>query len=406
MRRYSRKELALEPQMTFASAVSTSRDLEEAVVEISSDLHAGLEDADVDLAVVFYTPHYGPAASLLARRLHDIIQPGILLGCMGQGVIGHDREIENEPGIAVTAGGLPGVALQAVEFKAHRWAEVLRDTESFGNTVGASTGAKLFLLAADPFTTPADPLLNAFNSAYPGVPIIGGMASGAKQPRSNCLILNDRVLTGGAVAVSFEGLVDVDVIVSQGCRPVGRPFLVTEAKENVILNLEGESPLNRIQEMINEMSDEDRAILDKGLFVGRAIALEDEQLGRGGFLIRGVMGVDRDSGALAVGDVIEEGETIQFHLRDARTAKEDLEMMLTPQSIYERPRGGFLFSCNGRGTNLFDHPNGDVDTIRDILGEVNLAGFFCAGEIGPVGGKNFLHGHTASLAFLRPSPIH
>lgn len=396
----------MEPQMTFASASSASKDLENAVTQISSDLQAVLEGADVELAFVFYTPHYGQAASLLVRRLQDSIQPGILIGCMGEGVIGSDREIEREPGIAVTAGALPGVALSTVEFKPDRWANVLDDNVRFQSAVGATEDAKLFLLVADPFTTPADPLLDAFNSVYPGIPMIGGMASGAGQPRSNCLILNDRVLTGGAVAVSLEGLVDADVIVSQGCRPIGRPFIVTDAKENVILSLEGDSPLDRIQEMVNDMSDEDRATLEKGLFVGRAIEAEDDDpLGRGSFLIRGVMGVDQATGAMAVGDLIHEGETIQFHLRDAQTAKEDLELMLTPQSIYEKPRGGFLFSCNGRGTNLFDHPNGDVETIRNILGDVDLAGFFCAGEIGPVGGRNFLHGHTASLAFLRPTSV-
>jgi small ligand-binding sensory domain FIST len=170
----------------------------------------------------------------------------------------------------------------------------------------------------------------------------------------------------------------------------------------MIYSLEGEPPLNQLQKLARDLSPEDRRLLQYGLLLGRAIASEQETLGRGDFLIRGVMGIDQQNGAMVVGDSIKDGETVQFHLRDASTAIEDLEMMLAPQLFYDSPRGGLLFSCNGRGTRLYDHPNGDITTIQKVIGDIHLAGFFCAGEIGPIGGKNFLHGHTASLALFRP----
>ncbi|MDX1524307.1 MAG: FIST C-terminal domain-containing protein, partial [Anaerolineae bacterium] len=151
-----------------------------------------------------------------------------------------------------------------------------------------------------------------------------------------------------------------------------------------------------------ELSEADQGLLQNGLFIGRAINDNQAELGRGDFLIRGISGIDRENGALIVSDYLQSGETVQFHLRDANTAEEDLEMMLTPQLLYDPPAGAMLFSCNGRGTRLYPHPDGDISTIRKVVGDVDLAGFFCAGEIGPIGGRNFLHGHTASLALFRP----
>jgi small ligand-binding sensory domain FIST len=169
----------------------------------------------------------------------------------------------------------------------------------------------------------------------------------------------------------------------------------------VIYALDDHSPLRWIQDLVPELSIVDRSLLQSGLFVGRALDSQREVLGCGDFLIRGVIGIDQQKGSIAVGGLVEEGEMIQFHLRDAITAKEDLEMMLVPQSFRQPPAGGILFTCNGRGTKLYDHPDGDISVIQDNLSGIPLAGFFCAGEIGPVGSRNFLHGHTASLVLFR-----
>jgi small ligand-binding sensory domain FIST len=248
-------------------------------------------------------------------------------------------------------------------------------------------------------------VLQAFNTNYVGIPVVGGMASGALRSGGNALWVNDQVIHEGALGVSIYGAVDVDVVVSQGCRPIWRPFKVITAHRNVIFNLEGRPPLAWLQDLIPELSEDDRALLQNGLFVGCSIKTGQDQLGRGDFLIRGVVGVDQQSGAIAIGDSVMDGDTIQFHLRDALTAQEDLEMMLIPQTFRPPPSGALAFLCNGRGTRLYDHPNGDISVIQANLEGTHLAGFFCAGEIGPIGRTNFLHGHTASLVFFRPMSL-
>ncbi len=387
--------------MRFASAATTERDIDRAVTALVDQIRAQVDALEFDFAMAFFSADFAPVAPSGADRLHTALNPRVLIGCTCEGVIGKDREVEHQPAITLVAARLPGVNLVPFSLDADDW-DALDDAPRFRALVGAPDDARLIVLVADPFTTPIEALLDAFNAQYAGVPIIGGMASAAQQPGGNALLLNDRAFASGAVGVALAGDCEIDLIVSQGCRPFGRALTVTEADDNVIVSLEGESPLKHIQNLVAQLSEEDQALLERGLFVGRAIDTRRGTLGRGDFLIRSLLGVDRESGAIGVGDSIRAGETIQFHLRDQRTAKEDLELLLTPQALDVPPRGALLFLCNGRGTRLYDHPDGDISTIQNILGGVHLAGFFAAGEIGPVGGKNFLHGHTASMALFRP----
>jgi small ligand-binding sensory domain FIST len=388
--------------LQFASATSKAKNPLEAVPEIIATVRRTFAEDEIDFALLFLSPHFGDNAAQYARSLRKELGIRLLVGTTGEGVIGSDEEIEQSPAMSLLVGKLPGVELEPILFNGAdlRGAFIEGKPALEGASVPDST--KLFLMLADPFSSPMDFLLDAFNAEYSGVPIIGGMASGAPGPGKNAIILNDTVARDGAVVVAFAGDVAVDVIVSQGCRPVGPALKVTDSRDNVIKQLEGKTPLDHLQDLVSALSSQDRELLKNGLFVGRAIDSEKEVLGRGDFLIRGVMGLDRESGAITVGDVIDEGEVVQFHLRDAATAKEDLEMMLTPQALFGKPSGAFLFSCNGRGTRLYDHANGDISAIQAFFPGLNVAGFFCAGEIGPIGGRNFLHGHTASLALFRP----
>jgi small ligand-binding sensory domain FIST len=191
--------------------------------------------------------------------------------------------------------------------------------------------------------------------------------------------------------------------VSQGCRPIGRPFVVTKAHDNVIEHLGGKPALAVLRDTVNELPEPERQKLANGLFVGRAINEYRENWGRGDFLVRNVMGVDQEAGALAVTDYVRVGQTVQFHMRDAATATEDLALLLEGRATPERPpAGGLLFSCNGRGTRMFEQPCHDVGAARKAMPKTPVAGFFAAGELGPVGGRNFIHGHTASFALFRP----
>ncbi|MCZ7573880.1 MAG: FIST C-terminal domain-containing protein [Ardenticatenaceae bacterium] len=389
-------------QMHFASAITIEDSIETATGDLAAQIRTQMSGQTLDLALAFLSPHFGRVATSVASGLREALSPRTLLGCTAEGVIGPEKEIERGPAIALVAGHLPDVDLVPFVLPVTDWTQTLDSPAAFRQAVVAPAATRLFVMLADPYSVPVEEVLGAFNSFYASVPVIGGMASGWPQPGGNALLLNDHVLSAGAVGVAFAGDVEVDVVVSQGCRPIGRTFTVSAARENVIVSLDGTPPLVRIQEVVAQLGEEDRALLKNGLLIGRAIDPHQETLGRGDFLIRSVMGVDPESGAIAVGDTIQDGEAVQFHLRDAVAAEEDLEMMLTPQLFFEPPRGAFLFSCNGRGTRLYDHPDGDVSLIRQVLGDVSLAGFFCAGEIGPIGGKNFLHGHTASLVLFRP----
>ena len=211
------------------------------------------------------------------------------------------------------------------------------------------------------------------------------------------MFLDDRVIDTGAVGVRVDGI-RIRALVSQGCRPIGSIYTVTVAEGNVIRELAGRPPLQRLQEVVEALPPEDRELVNRGLHVGRVIDEYKTELGRGDFLIRGVTGVDPQTGALAVGDRIEVGETIQFHVRDAATADEDLRNLLEQEA--EPADGALLFTCNGRGSRLFPVPDHDASLVSNKLGGLPLAGFNCAGEIGPIGGKNFLHGFTASVALF------
>jgi small ligand-binding sensory domain FIST len=386
-------------EMKFASAITTERDIDRVVQSLEQDLRTQMDFPELDLVVVFFSSHWSTVASAITDRVRTALNPRFLIGCTCEGVIGKDREIERERAVSIVAARLPHATLVPFSFDSDDWT-LLEEENAFRKLVGLPIETRLVVLLADPHSTPIDGMLDAFNMHYPGIPLVGGMASGGAQVGSNVLVLNDRAFMSGAVGVALAGDFDVDVIVSQGCRPFGRTFTVSDAEENILRGLEGTPTLEQVQKLVADLSEDDRALLKNGLFVGRAIRSGD--LGRGDFLIRSVIGIDRSSGAMGVGDSIRTGETIQFHLRDQKTAEEDLEMLLMPQSLDEPPAGMLLFSCNGRGTRLYDHPNGDVSIVQDILGNVNLAGFFCAGEIGPIAGKNFLHGHTASIALFRP----
>lgn len=385
----------------FASATTTASTPAEAVDDLRRQVEPRTDAPGYDLALLFVSPHHQQHAASLLASLRAAWNPSVLIGCVGVGVIGANEELERRPAITALVGSLPGARLHPFNIQPRdlRVRPVLPG--SLIPDAPPASEIRLILLMADPFSMPMDATLDTMNLLFAGTPVVGGMASGGRAPDQTMLFLNGDIVTTGAIGVAITGDLEVDLIVSQGCRPVGPVYDVTEAEENVILSLEDETPLKRIQDLVTDLPDEERDLLRNGLFIGRAIDSDRERLGRGDFLIRGVMGIDQKTGAIAVGDEIRLGEKVQFHVRDARTAQEDLELMLSPQGIFGRPSAGIVFSCNGRGSQLYQHPNGDIDVIQAALGGIPVAGFFCAGEIGPIGGRNFLHGHTASIALLR-----
>jgi small ligand-binding sensory domain FIST len=390
--------------MKFQSLLSTDESSDAAVAQvIESAQRHGVGETDV--AFVFLTPHHAADAQAIVEKIWLELDPQAVIGCTAEGVIGGQREIERSPGLAVLAGRLPGARIHPFHIGTDAWQELLSDPARLNEHLGVGAETRALIAMGDPWTSPMNPFMQVLDEHARGVPLIGGMASGANQPGGNVLLRNDDCHDEGLVGVSLSGrAIDVRTLVSQGCRPIGKPMVITKAREEVVEQLGGKPALQVLHETVTELSNADRELLRNGLFVGRAVSEYREKFARGDFVIRNVMRVDQQSGAIAVADHFRVGQTIQFHLRDAATAHEDLESLLNAHRSRhgEAPgAGALLFSCNGRGTNLFDLPCHDVTCAAAALPDTPVAGFFAAGELGPVGGRNFMHGHTASFAIFQ-----
>jgi small ligand-binding sensory domain FIST len=384
--------------MRIGAALSTDPDPTRATSAAVEEARSGLGGAEVSLALVVASRHHAPSAGVVSEAVRVEARPERVIGCVAETVVGGDREVEGGPAVAVWLASLP----EPVE-TFHM--EFVRTSEGgvFGGYRFEDAGPGPCLLIGDPFSFPTDLLLGHMNTRVPGTVLVGGMASGGVGPGGTRLFLDGRVVDTGAVGARLPGI-RIRALVSQGCRPIGEVYTVTGAEQNVILELGGRPPLQRLQQLVGTLPAEDRELVSRGLHVGRVIDEYKAEPGYGDFLIRGVIGIDPQSGALAVGDRIEVGEAIQFHLRDAATADEDLRTVLDREA--EPAAGALLFTCNGRGSRLFSVPDHDASLVSEKLGGVPLAGFNCAGEIGPVGGKNFLHGFTASIAlFTNPDAV-
>lgn len=361
-----------------------------------SEALASLGDSSPSFAVLFASEHFfGNAEALVAAVAGETGQVP-LIGCVAEAVAGGSREVESEPAVSLwLAAELGPVETFAMEF--------------VGTPTGGAFGgyrfeqdAGLRLMICDPFTFPVSDLLTHLNQHVPGATVMGGMASGGLQLRQSRLFLDGRVLSHGAVGASLPQA-EVHALVAQGCRPVGNPYTTTRADGNVIFELGGRSPLERLRDLAAALPAGDRERLAQGVHLGMVIDEYQAEPGQGDFLIRGVAGVDPESGAIAVGDEVVVGQTVQFHVRDAGSADEDLRRTLEREAAAlgaRRAAGALLFTCNGRGSRLFAEPDHDAGLLAEVLGRIPVAGFFCAGELGPVGGQNFLHAYTASIALF------
>ncbi|HSU69268.1 MAG TPA: FIST N-terminal domain-containing protein [Tepidisphaeraceae bacterium] len=387
--------------MRFYSAISGSDSAYDAVEEVIAEAEQAME-GKIDAVFAFFTAHHREDAEEILERLWLELDPQALVGCSAEGVIAGELEIEREPGIAILTARLPDVRIHPFHIASRTdWRHLLTDEEVLRERLGIGEQTRAILAFADPFTTPLDEFMPCLDEHAAGIPLLGGMASSARRPGENILLRNDQTLGEGMVGLSLSGPISVEAVVSQGCRPIGTPMVVTKSHDNVIEQIGGKPTLTALQNVIESLPESERDLLQNGLLVGRAISEYRDRFGRGDFLVRNVVGVDQDSGAVAMADYIRTGQTVQFHVRDAKTADEDLRMMLETQQTQGPAAGALLFSCNGRGTNLFEDPCHDIGVARKLMPQTPAAGFFAAGELGPVGGKNFVHGHTASMALFR-----
>jgi len=356
-----------------------------------------------DLAIVFASPSYAEHFPELVRLAWQETGASVLIGCSGQGLIGGDQELEDVPAIALLTVALPGASLRPVRFT-RDMIETDREPSEWPESLAApANSVNAWLVFADPFRMDCESLVNRLAAAYPGRPMLGGLASAGPSDQKTHVFLNGDVYGEGGVGLAIGGLYSILPIVSQGCEPIGEPWTITVVKGNVIQTISNRPAYDVLVETFQGLPDDVRRRAQRNLLVGLAADEYRHEFRRGDFLIRNLMGIDRRSGALAIGAYPRIGQTVQFQIRDGNAADGDLNEMLDQarQTLGERqPIAGILCSCNGRGVGLFGTPDHDAGAIADKLAPLPLAGLFCNGEIGPVGARPFLHGFTASLALL------
>ena len=377
--------------MPYASSLSTHNDPGVAIGETIGEILEVIGHAP-DAVVVFISGDFIIHAKDFLAATHQLLQPKTLVGTTAVSVIAGAREVEEQGAVAVWAGKFAGT-VSTIRLEARQAPDGVIKIDELSNAE-----AHTLILLADPFSFPAELAVDAWSTSRPDLQIIGGLASGANTPKGNRFLLDDQIYDAGAVGLLIGGATQVEPLVSQGCRPVGLPLIVTAAEGNLIQELGGKPALRRLEEMFNGLSENERLLVNQGLHIGRVIDEHKVEFGTGDFLIRAVLGADQRTGSLAIGDNAPVGSTVQFQVRDAESADEDLRLLVEP---IDSADGALVFTCNGRGSHLFEHPDHDAAIIADLVRREAVAGMFCAGEIGPVGEHSFLHGFTASAAIFR-----
>ena len=367
----------------YGAALSEHPDSASAVGEVIGEILEAVGPSP-DLAVLFTSASHREAINEVADAIHQVLAPSALVGAAAVSVISGPTEVEERPALSLWAAAQ--CPAQSVRLEAVRGP----DGWAVGGMPVDAEGT--LLVIPDPFTFPSEALLEE----GPAMTVVGGLASAAGRPGGNRLVLGHQVYTDGAVGVLLDPRVEVRTVVSQGCRPIGQPFTVTRSKGNIMSEMGGRPAVDRLRETLLALDEADRALVAKGLHIGIVIDEHKSEFDRGDFLIRGLIGADEQTGALAVGESVEVGTTVQFQVRDAATADEDLRELMADASA----GSALVFTCNGRGTHLFDGPDHDAAVIHEALERAPVAGMFCAGELGPISGHNFLHGFTASVVLF------
>jgi small ligand-binding sensory domain FIST len=388
--------------MSFQFAVGLGKNadasvaLNDAVDQIDSSINW-------DLVLVWWTTTVNNCESI-ASELAGKLSAGIVAGCSAESLVAGHQEIEIEPAVCVWCAKLPGVTITAahIEFQSSAEGGIMAGWPD--SLAGDWPDHSFLLTLADPFSFPMDWMIERFNNDRPGIPILGGMASGASQPGESMLLLNDEIWNQGATVLHFSGDIRLKTVVSQGCRPIGDPMVVTQAQLNELQGLGGKPALEQLQALFSTLSTSEQRAVNQGLFIGRVVDEYQQNRTQGDFLIRNVMGIDPNSHAIVVADRLRVGATIQFHIRDSEISDAEMRQQLKKVVLPMQTNcGALLFTCNGRGTRLFKSENHDAALITDTFQGIALAGFFAGGEIGPIGNQNFMHGYTASLAILVPT---
>jgi small ligand-binding sensory domain FIST len=383
----------MPPPLRMATGLVANDAGADAFAEAASRAQLGLGGAPADLVAVFAGGSNLASAEDGLAAVEARLGSRALMGCGAQGVLGAGRELE-QGGVVVWAASLGGGEAQSFHLEPLATGDdglVIAGLPELGD-------ADAVIMLADPYSFPVEPLLAQLGEDFPGLPVIGGLAS-ARGPDGCVLMHDDAVTHSGAVGAVLRG-VEVVPCVSQGARPIGPEMVITAAEGNVVHELASRPALVRLREAIGELDAEERLLAANGLLLGIVIDENRPEYLRGDFLVRGLVDVDEDTGSVTVGDIVRVGQTARLQVRDGMSADEDLREVLSGQlrELSAPPAGALVFTCNGRGVGMFGAPDHDAAALEDTFGSVPAAGFFCAGEIGPVGRRNFLHGFTATMA--------
>jgi small ligand-binding sensory domain FIST len=378
--------------MRIGTGVSTRPDPLDAAVEAVESAAGELDGAEANLALVFASGEHLGAPEAMLEGVHTAVSPDVMIGCGAGGVLGDGREHESGTALAVWLAGLPDEG-RAIPFQA------TVDDDGTLEGMPPLSEATGVIMISDPYSFPTDGVLAWLADYAPGIPVLGGISSARTAEGGAALFLGDGVCEGGAVGVALTG-VEMIPCVSQGAAPLGREATVTAADGNMIQELAGRPALETVEQIIAELTPHERALVAGGLLIGLVIDGGKPEYEQGDFLVRGLLGADRESGSIAVGAAVKEGQVIRLHARDAASATEDLRvaLRLRVEALSGRPpAGALIFSCNGRGAAMFGVRDHDANAVEQELGGAPSAGFFAAGEIGPVGGRSFLHTFTATV---------
>jgi small ligand-binding sensory domain FIST len=391
--------------MKWASAISENPQSERALLDTAQRVRGELGQIEPNLVAAFISPHHAEAYQGFSKALVSVFPKALVMGCSAEGVIGAGHEVEQRAALSLTAAVLPGVELSPFHLSASQLPETVSPAEPWTHLIGVRPTANLhFLLLADPFSIDAGALVLGLDAAYPSSPKVGGLASGGRSQGGSALFLGGSVYREGAVGVAMSGNISMQTIVAQGCRPIGQPMMITACEKNVLLQLDGRSPIQVLRELHQSLPERDQKLFEGSLFLGIEMKAEEVEFHPGELLVRNIVGLDAESGALAIGATLQPWQVAQFVLRDANTAASDLTKLLERyrRDTPSRLEGALLFSCLGRGIHLYGQPDHDTGLLQRHIGPVPLGGFFCNGEIGPVGGTTFIHGYTSAFALFRP----
>ena len=393
--------------MKWASHLSTQNNIEACVDESVEAILSQMDGKSVDLTIIFVSPQFKDKYEEIPKLIRDRISSGHLLGCSGGGIVGGGKEAEQQAAFSMTCANLPDVEIQGI----HTDTMKLPDQDTAPSVWREWLGVDVeknpsFIFLADPFSFQGEEFLAGVDFAYPNSSKVGGLASGAQAQGGNALYLNDKIHNNGLIGLALSGNIGMDTIVAQGCRPIGEPVKVSKCDGTLLTGMDGQPPLELLQSVYEGLDENDKSLVQTSLFLGIEMDPLKDNPQQGDFLIRNIMGVEREIGGIHVGTLLREGQLVQFHLRDKAMSAEDLKLMLTRYKAnknFKNTSGALLFSCLGRGQYLYGKPNHDSDMFLDHIGDIPLGGFFCNGEIGPVGKTTFLHGYTSSFGIFHPT---